>query len=1639
MIYDAIPSPLPPNLPSLGYEATSTTEFGDAINLAGTERFVTDVTVTMSAWALHSDYPGLGTPDGWTHPITLNIYGVDHGSPPIPGLGTPLKSVTQTFLIPWRPEADPTCPGGTAWRSPSDNQCYNGLAFDITFSVNYDATGNNDLIFGIVYNTADYGPVPIHAPGPYNSLNVALHRAGTDPAIAPGSDIEPDALFWNTSHVPFYTNPACLGGTFCRDTAWAPYSPAIRIRAVSAYPVDCPVDGKSTAECRSSAGVCDPAEACNGTDNDCPADAKSTAECRASAGDCDVAEICDGVGNNCPANGYKPTSFVCRVSAGGCDLPDYCPGNAASCTADAKSTAVCRAPAGVCDVGESCDGVNNGCPADGFKPAAVVCRPAAGPCDVTDYCPGSGAACTTDAKSTAVCRAAAGVCDVAESCSGTSDLCPPDAFKPETDVCRASDGVCDVTEYCAGGSSAALIYDAIPSPLPPNLPSLGYEATSTTEFGDAINLGGTERFVTDVTVTMSAWALHSDYPGLGTPDGWTHPITLNIYGVDHSSPPIPGLGTPLKSVTQTFLIPWRPEADPTCPGGTAWRSPSDNQCYNGLAFDITFSVNYDATGNNDLIFGIVYNTADYGPVPIHAPGPYNSLNVALHRAGTDPAISPGSDIEPDALFWNTSHVPFYTNPACLGGTFCRDTAWVPYSPAIRIRAVSAYPVDCPVDGKSTSECRLSAGVCDPAESCDGVNNSCPSDAKSTAVCRGAAGVCDVEESCNGTDNNCPADGKSTAVCRSSQGVCDVVESCNGSDNNCPADGFQPATVLCLASAQQCDAAENCTGSGPLCPPDVPKADGTPCEDGLYCSIVDTCQSGVCTSTTARDCAGSAALAVDFETPTYATGSPNGQDGWVAQGSAGSGCALYDHAIVPNTYGYTAFGSQTLRMSSAVTSGCFGDQTFSKPLPNEVGEETADNGGQSGGTRRTHFEAEWMFASIVPGAEQPGLHVVASPDRGDGARMSWVQMADTPSGLEVDFYDYQDRDALGSPASPADGCSGADDWYMTVVASGLSRAVPHTIKLVMDVYEGPHNDVVKIYVDGVLLHTGTTWEDYYRWCSESWPPQFVSRTVDSILFRTAGTANPATFGNGFLIDNLKLTSGAVADACNVGVCDEDANGCLLTPTNEGGACGSGATTDCDNPDSCASGVCLPNYVAASTVCATDLNDCTNDVCNGSGTCAHPPLPASTPCGSGSSDQCDNPDSCNGSGTCLLNHVADGTACNDTLVCTTLDVCANGSCDGGPALDCNDLDPCTNDSCTEPSGCQHAAFCGLSGHIYYNIATGSNAPPPSTQTDGMNLAKPIQNVVVGMSGAMTGSATTDATGLYSFTGVAGNLTVTPKRAATVANLGYITGGDATEIARYAVGLRTLSPVQTIAADVSNNGSVTSFDAAQVATKATNYSFVFPVAAANLSDFGFVPAARNYTPLSGSLTGQDYDAVMYGDVTGNWVGPANAEPEAAPGHHDRHGHFGRGARAGSRTGRHSLPCPRAHPDDGRALAGGAGPRQCRRDPGHRSAGCLRSRGADHDEHPGRGARRGLRLGEEPVRRRIERGAVRRLADGRNRRLPGPDIRSHRSAERAAVHGLRGGERRPGPADLGPGPAARNPVAGRDARRVNHEGRPA
>ena len=71
--------------------------------------------------------------------------------------------------------------------------------------------------------------------------------------------------------------------------------------------------------------------------------------------------------------------------------------------------------------------------------------------------------------------------------------------------------------------------------------------------------------------------------------------------------------------------------------------------------------------------------------------------------------------------------------------------------------------------------------------------------------------------------------------------------------------------------------------------------------------------------------------------------------------------------------------------------------------------------------------------------------------------------------------------------------------------------------------GPHNDTVKIYVDGTRLITGSSWEDYYRFDPEQTGNGNVVSPISKLLFRASGTANVGNDGNGFLVDGLSVNS------------------------------------------------------------------------------------------------------------------------------------------------------------------------------------------------------------------------------------------------------------------------------------------------------------------------------------------------------------------------------------------------------------------------------------------------------------------------------------------------------------------------------------
>jgi hypothetical protein len=252
---------------------------------------------------------------------------------------------------------------------------------------------------------------------------------------------------------------------------------------------------------------------------------------------------------------------------------------------------------------------------------------------------------------------------------------------------------------------------------------------------------------------------------------------------------------------------------------------------------------------------------------------------------------------------------------------------------------------------------------------------------------------------------------------------------------------------------------------------------------------------------------------------YVLGDINGQPGLSGSGSLPNGrwskLGPYDVNVVLVS-GYSAavgygFGSQALQISDAVTSGEFGAQTFSPGLADEAGESGASNAGLSGGLRQPHFDASFLIGTSQGDTMQPGLHMSVSPDRGDGARMSYLRFEDQADGVHVFFIDASDKGPVGTVAT-----------FRESDVATLSRTDSHFVQFSIDFKDGTANDTVKIYIDSKLVKTGSTWEDYYRYDPEQTPQGNKVPTVDKLLFREAGDPHPNAL-KGFLLDRVVLAS------------------------------------------------------------------------------------------------------------------------------------------------------------------------------------------------------------------------------------------------------------------------------------------------------------------------------------------------------------------------------------------------------------------------------------------------------------------------------------------------------------------------------------
>jgi len=154
--------------------------------------------------------------------------------------------------------------------------------------------------------------------------------------------------------------------------------------------------------------------------------------------------------------------------------------------------------------------------------------------------------------------------------------------------------------------------------------------------------------------------------------------------------------------------------------------------------------------------------------------------------------------------------------------------------------------------------------------------------------------------------------------------------------------------------------------------------------------------------------------------------------------------------------------------------------------------------------------------------------------------------------------------------------------------------------------------------------------------------------------------------------------------------------------------------------------------------------------------------------------------------------------------------------------------------------------------------------------LNQARKVPGVAVTASTSQ--SSTTNSAGAYSLTGLSGGaVTVTPTKTGDVNG---ISSFDASLAAQRAAGIISFTSCQESAADASNNSAVSSFDASLIAQYAAGISNTGSIA----GTWKFAPPNRFYPSVTGDLTGENYDAVLVGDVSGNWAAPGNSPLPAA-----------------------------------------------------------------------------------------------------------------------------------------------------------------
>ena len=614
---------------------------------------------------------------------------------------------------------------------------------------------------------------------------------------------------------------------------------------------------------------------------------------------------------------------------------------------------------------------------------------------------------------------------------------------------------------------------------------------------------------------------------------------------------------------------------------------------------------------------------------------------------------------------------------CLGGPEC-DNVCDDAADSCNVVSGTACTDDGNVctddqcDGLGTCAHPANSAPCDDGLFCNGV------DTCSGGVCNHAGDPClggpECDNVCDEAADNCNV-AAGTACGDPSDTACTNPDGCLGgtcqpndepSGTSCDDGLFCTGIDTCDGIGTCLSQGDPCSSSGLLCDDNADECvsclSDADCDDGLFCNGADTCSGGVCNHSD-NPCLGGAECANVCDDAAdncnVVSGTACTDDGNVCTDDQCDGLGTCGHPAnsAPCDDGLFCNGADTC--SGGVCNHA-GDPCQGGPECDNVCDDAADN------------------CNVVSGTAcgDPSDTACTHPDV---CLAGACQPNDEPSGTSCDdglFCTGIDVcDGVGSCLSPGDPC----DSFGLLCDETADECVTCISDTECD--DG-------IYCDGAEACSGGA-------CTDGADP-----CPGGICEEAAGVcrdcANDADCDDGLYCNGTETCAGGIcalgAYPCPGKVCNEARDECMLCELD----------SDCDDSlfcngqEICAVGVCLEGVPACPDAICNESGDncsgCTQDAdcddglfCNGQESCdAGTCLAGSDPC---PGQPCNE-----GNDSCAA--CTQDADCDDGLFCDGMETCEGGSCISGddpcPAQVCDESgDACTN--CTVDADCNDGLFC------------------------------------------------------------------------------------------------------------------------------------------------------------------------------------------------------------------------------------------------------------------------------------------------------------------------------------------------------------